>query len=543
MSDKLEFLMVQFNPIVGDISGNTDKILKIIGENNKSNNTRIFVFPELSLCGYTPEDLLFRKDFKSSIVCHIDLIRNSIKSNEYLILGAPSFSEDLKKIWNSAYIFNDKKIIHIYNKQILPNYGVFDEKRYFQSGTKNLVLNINNNKICILICEDSWGFESLFDPSLSNIDFLVSINASPYEKNKDNQRINYFKNLSLKYGFNLIYLNIVGGQDEIVFDGSSFLLDRYGNLLHTCMSFYEDVFSFIFEEKKFSSNASFFLKKEFYEFENIYEAIKLGTFDYISKSGFNGVIIGLSGGIDSALVLALASDIFDKDNIEVVLLPSIYTSDLSMQLAKEQCGLLNIKYSVISIKNIIDAITTNLEERFSGLQTDITEENIQSRARGLILMSLSNKTGKMLLTTGNKSELSVGYSTLYGDMCGSFAPLKDVYKTDIYSICKYRNSLSYIIPQGVIDRMPTAELASDQYDIDSLPQYDTLDAILKLFIEERKSIKEICLLGFEKNLVTNIIKIVIKNEFKRRQYAPGVKITKQSFGKERRFPIESQFKF
>ena len=254
-------------------------------------------------------------------------------------------------------------------------------------------------------------------------------------------------------------------------------------------------------------------------------------------------MLGLSGGIDSALTLAIASDIFVSDNIEAILLPSVFTSDLSIQLAKEQCKFLNIKYSLISIENINDTISNTLEKRFNGLPKDVTEENIQARARGLILMSISNKTGKMLLTTGNKSELAVGYSTLYGDMAGSFAPLKDVYKTDVYNLSRYRNSISRVIPDAVIDRMPTAELAPDQYDIDTLPQYEILDEILKSFIEDKKSLDEICLMGHEKNLVSNIINMVIRNEYKRRQYAPGVKVSSKSFGRDRRFPIVSRFKY
>ena len=279
------------------------------------------------------------------------------------------------------------------------------------------------------------------------------------------------------------------------------------------------------------------------EYEYLYEALKLGTYDYIRKSNFSGVLLGLSGGIDSALTLAIASDIFEKDNIEAVLLPSMYTSDLSVLLAEEQCNLLGIKFSSISIKEINETINSSLESRFSGLQKDVTEENIQARIRGLLLMAISNKSGKLLLTTGNKSELAVGYSTLYGDMSGSFAPLKDIYKTEVYGLAGYRNSISVVVPEAVIDRMPTAELSYDQYDIDTLPQYEILDIILKSFIEENKTLDEICLMGYEKNLVRNIINMVIKNEYKRRQYAPGVKVSSKSFGRDRRFPIVSRFKY
>ena len=543
MKEKVEVLIAQFNSVVGDLEGNTNRIINIIRQNRSLNSKRIIIFPELALCGYSPEDLLLRKDFCHAIENSINSIKENIENNEYLVLGAPNYSNNMEKIWNSAYVFNNKKILHIYNKQFLPNYGVFDEKRYFSKGDKNFVTDINGNKICILVCEDLWNFENLYEKELNNIDFLISINASPFEYSKDTRRVDVFKKIVKKYNFNLIYLNSVGGQDEIVFDGSSFLMDREGSVKHKCKTFFEENFLFSLCEKEFSSTNTYDLQNQSNDYENLYEAIKVGTYDYIKKSNLKGVLLGLSGGIDSALTLAIAADIFDKKDIEAVLLPSKYTSNLSLQLAKEQCELLGINYSTISIKEIDNVVNQSLKTRFNGYSKDITEENIQSRARGLLLMSISNKTGKILLTTGNKSELAVGYSTLYGDMSGSFAPLKDIYKTDVYNLARFRNKISKVIPDGVIDRMPTAELAPDQYDIDTLPQYDVLDIILKSFIEEKKSLNEICDLGFEKDLVSNVINMVIQNEYKRRQYAPGVKVSEKSFGRDRRFPIVSRFKY
>ena len=543
MKEKVEVLIAQFNSVVGDLEGNTNRIINIIKQNRALNSKKIIIFPELALCGYSPEDLLLRKDFSQAIENSINTIKDNIESNEYLVLGAPNYSKNMEKIWNSAYVFNNKEILHIYNKQFLPNYGVFDEKRYFSKGNQNFVTDINGNKICILVCEDLWNFENLYKKELNNIDFLISINASPFEYSKDIKRVDVFKKIIKKYNFNLIYLNSVGGQDEIVFDGSSFLMDREGSVKHKCKTFFEENFSFSFCEKEFSSTNTYDLQNQSNDYENLYEAIKVGTYDYIKKSNLKGVLLGLSGGIDSALTLAIAADIFDKKDIEAVLLPSKYTSNLSLQLAKEQCELLGINYSTISIKEIDDVVNQSLKTRFNGYSKDITEENIQSRARGLLLMSISNKTGKILLTTGNKSELAVGYSTLYGDMSGSFAPLKDIYKTDVYNLARFRNKISKVIPEGVIDRLPTAELAPDQYDIDTLPQYDVLDIILKSFIEEKKSLNEICDLGFEKELVSNVINMVIRNEYKRRQYAPGVKVSEKSFGRDRRFPIVSRFKY
>ena len=543
MEQNIKFIVAQFNAVVGDIDGNTNRIIDIIISNRELNCKKIFIFPELALCGYLPEDLLFRSDFTIAVQKAIDKITSSVESNEYLVLGAPNYSKDNTQMWNSAYIINNKSIKHIYNKQILPNYGVFDEKRYFSNGSENLVFDIEENRICIMVCEDLWNFSSLHDSKLDNIDFLVSINASPYENNKNFDRINFSKKISIKYKCNLVYINTVGGQDEIVFDGSSFLINRDGNLQYHCKKFSEDIYQFSIHKKEFSKDVIYTSDFIYNEYEYLYEALKLGTYDYIRKSNFNGVLLGLSGGIDSALTLAIASDIFEKDNIEAVLLPSMYTSDLSVLLAEEQCNLLGIKYSSISINDINDNVNSALESRFSGLQKDVTEENIQARVRGLLLMAISNKSGKLLLTTGNKSELAVGYSTLYGDMSGSFAPLKDIYKTEVYSLAAYRNSISLAIPEAVIDRMPTAELSYDQYDIDTLPQYDILDIILKSFIEEKKTLDEICLMGYEKNLVSNIINMVIRNEYKRRQYAPGVKVSPKSFGRDRRFPIVSRFKY
>ena len=543
MEQNIKFLIAQFNAVVGDIDGNTSRIIDIIVSNRELNCIKIFIFPELALCGYLPEDLLFRSDFTIAVKNAINKITSSIESNEYLVLGAPNYSKDYTKLWNSAYIINNRSIKHIYNKQTLPNYGVFDEKRYFSNGSENLILDIEGNRICVIVCEDLWDFSSLSVLKSDDIDFLVSIHASPYENKKNFNRINFSKKIAIKYSCNLIYVNTVGGQDEIVFDGSSFLINRNGDLKHHCKKFSEDIYQFSIYKKEFSIDVIKTSDKGRNEYEDLYEALKLGTYDYIRKSNFSGVLLGLSGGIDSALTLAIASDIFEKGNIEAVLLPSMYTSDLSILLAEEQCNLLGIKFSSISIKEINETVNSSLDSRFSGLQKDVTEENIQARIRGLLLMAISNKSGKLLLTTGNKSELAVGYSTLYGDMSGSFAPLKDIYKTEVYGLAGYRNSISLAIPEAVIDRMPTAELSYDQYDIDTLPQYEILDIILKLFIEEKKALDEICLMGYEKNLVRNIINMVIKNEYKRRQYAPGVKVSSKSFGRDRRFPIVSRFKY
>ncbi|MEC8421511.1 MAG: NAD+ synthase [Pseudomonadota bacterium] len=546
MKQKLKINLIQFNPIVGDIDGNANKILNYIKQSNSDNIISLYVFPEMSLCGYIPEDLLFRKDFKRSINKNVrKIVSNTLKGN-YIFLGTPRYEKINKKekVFNSCLIINNKGIVNYYDKRNLPNYGVFDEKRYFSKGNKKLTIEINGIKIALLICEDVWDkttiSESLSSPSP---EICITLNASPFEIGKKNIRSEILKKAAKKYKTNFIYLNIIGGQDEIVFDGSSLIYDKSSQKLMHMDSFKESILTLNYAKKfKVGKNISIIDNKK-KQISDIYEAIKLGTKDYILKNNFEGVIIGLSGGIDSALTLAIASDILSKDKILPVLMPSIYTSSLSNKLAMEQCAMLGITPYEIPIIDINKSVKYVISENFLPINNNIAAENIQSRIRGLLLMTLSNETGKVVLSTGNKSELAVGYSTLYGDMSGSFSPLKDLYKTDIYKLSIYRNSFKKAIPEKILKREPSAELNFNQKDTDSLPSYDKLDKILKSFIEKRMSVDDITNLGFERKLVKEIINKVIKNEFKRRQSAPGVKIYPESFGKDRRFPIVSKFKF
>lgn len=546
MQKEFETILVQFNPTVGDINGNAEKIISYINKYKSSKLKKLIIFPELSLCGYSPEDILLRDDFANEINKNLDKISSHVDSSTYVVLGAPHYSSNNKKIWNSAYVINENKIIGIYDKQTLPNYGVFDEKRYFNKGEKNYFFNINNIKVGLFICEDIWNIDSTKDLVKNDqIDLLVCINASPFEIRKDKHREVLLKKISTENKVDIVYLNTVGGQDEIVFDGSSVIMNKNGDILYKLKSFYEEDYKFIFNSKKNEEALFEYLPNESSEklYQDMYNALKLGTYDYIKKNNLDGILVGLSGGIDSALTLAIACDVFGPNKVEAILLPSKYTSDLSNELAIKLCENLKVKYSIVSIEDIDKIINISLENIFNGLSKDITEENIQARIRGLILMAISNKSGKVVLATGNKSEMAVGYSTLYGDMSGSFAPLKDVYKTDVYNLANYRNSISKIIPEDIIKREPTAELSPNQKDTDSLPKYEDLDSILKEFIEEKKSSQEIQKLGYDKLIVDKTISMVVESEYKRRQSVPGVKIYGQSFGKDRRYPIVSQFKF
>ncbi|MBH32460.1 MAG: NAD+ synthase [Gammaproteobacteria bacterium] len=546
MQKEFETILVQFNPTVGDVNGNAARIINYINKYKSGKLKKLIIFPELSLCGYSPEDILLRDDFANEISKNLNKISGHVDSSTYVILGAPHYSSNNKKIWNSAYVINKNKVIGIYDKQILPNYGVFDEKRYFNKGEKNYCFNINNIKVGLYICEDIWNIDSSGNLIENDqIDLLVCINASPFEIKKDKYREMLLKKISTDSKVDIIYLNTVGGQDEIVFDGSSIIMNKNGEILYKLKSFYEEDYKFTFNSEKNEKSLFEYSNKETSKklYKDMYNALKLGTYDYIKKNNLDGILVGLSGGIDSALTLVIACDVFGPNKVEAILLPSKYTSDLSNELAIKLCKNLKVKYSIVPIEDIDNIINLSLENIFDGLSKDITEENIQARIRGLILMAISNKSGKVVLATGNKSEMAVGYSTLYGDMSGSFAPLKDVYKTDVYNLANYRNSISKVIPEAIIEREPTAELSPNQKDTDSLPKYEDLDSILKEFIEKKKSSEEIQKLGYDKLLVDKTISMVVESEYKRRQSVPGVKIYGQSFGKDRRYPIVSQFKF
>ncbi len=529
-SSPIRIQIAQFNPIVGDIKFNAQKMLDLSIEANNA-GAHLIIFPELALTGYPPEDLLFRDGFINQVKDEITNFCNLAPSGISILFGAPNKTDDF--LFNSAYLIQHNRIINIYNKQELPNYGVFDEKRYFSSGVDSFVFECQNTKIGVLICEDQWVEGPISSLCQSNIDIVVSLNASPFQLNKQSQRINICKNYALKFDITFIYVNMVGGQDEVVFDGNSFIVNNQGDVSLQLPAFKELSVSHI--DTTFTpslvSNESL-----------IYSAIVLATKDYIQKNTFGGALIGLSGGIDSALTLAIAVDAIGADNVHAIMMPYQFTSDMSLTDSELQAKTQGVEFSSIDIHSMVDSFNLSLSDQFRNTSRDTTEENIQSRVRGTLLMALSNKSHKLVLATGNKSEMAVGYATLYGDMCGGFAPLKDISKTMVYQLAKYRNTLSDVIPERVITRPPSAELAPDQVDQDSLPSYDILDDILMRFVEQKQSVNEIIENGHNSEDVNKITSLILRNEYKRRQSAPGPKISSNAFGKERRYPMTSKFK-
>lgn len=538
MKDSLKIALAQLNFLVGDIEGNLKKIIDSAIHARDMLHADLVVFSELSVTGYPLEDLLFRPVILQLVNQAIEEITSKVHGI-YILIGAPTQEDD--KLFNSALVIYNSKILATYHKHQLPNYEVFDEKRYFHNGNNACVVEINKVKVGITICEDIW----FPDPGLKSVEaeaeLVVNINASPYLIDKRSERINVLKTRIKEHGLPIIYLNQVGGQDELVFDGESLCFNKQGEKCLQAPAFEEGVFIIDYSINNSDLIASECMHTSASRHASIYQAILLGIKDYVLKNRFDGVILGLSGGVDSALTLALAVDALGADRVHAIIMPFQYTSEMSIEDANQMANLLDVTLDEIPIGDVFSAIIKSLEPVFSGLHQDVTEENIQSRIRGVILMSISNKTGKMLLTTGNKSEMSVGYATLYGDMAGGFAPLKDVSKTLVYELSKYRNDLGQVIPERIITRAPSAELAPDQVDEDSLPPYEILDPILEKFVEQDLTTDQIVADGFDKEVVERVTKMVLRNEYKRRQAPPGVKITRRAFGKDRRYPITSGF--
>ena len=526
----IKIQIAQINPIVGDIQSNAKKIIDLSIEAFDL-GAHLVVFPELALTGYPPEDLLLRDGFMDQVKNEVDNLCKAIPSNISVLFGAPSQSD--KNLYNSAYLIRDNQIQNIYNKQELPNYGVFDEKRYFTPGSDSFVFECQNTRIGVLICEDQWIDRPIRELCQSNVELVISLNASPFQLNKQSERINICQNYALEFGISFVYINLVGGQDEVVFDGNSFVMNDQGQITLEMPAF---------EEISMAHNDSSLVPKEYSDEATIYSAIVLATRDYIKKNSFSGALIGLSGGIDSALTLAIAVDAIGPENVHAVMMPYQYTSEISLADSKQQALTQGVKFSNVDIHSMVDSFNRSLSDLFENNVVDTTEENIQSRVRGTLLMALSNKHHKIVLATGNKSEMAVGYATLYGDMCGGFAPLKDISKTMVYRLSKYRNSISEVIPTRVITRPPSAELAPNQVDQDSLPPYDVLDDILFKFVEKKLSVEKIIADGHNSTDVNKITSLILKNEYKRRQSAPGPKVSSNAFGRERRYPMTSKFK-
>jgi len=533
----LRVVMAQQDFLVGDIYDNAGRIVQACLQARDELAADVIVFPELTLTGYPPEDLLFRPHFLEHVEAAVDYLREKV-TGITAIIGYPLRQQN--ELFNVAGIFQDGEIT-VYRKQHLPNYGVFDEKRYFKPGKLPCVVNVRDVPIGITVCEDIWESGPVRQTTAAGARLLINLNASPFHTGKREDRELLLSCLARKAGIPMMYVNLVGGQDELVFDGSSFVVDQQGELAQRAPSCETGLFVVDFEVgEEITPRAGECVPHED-DVAAIYRVLVLGVRDYIEKNHFSGAVLGLSGGVDSALTLAIAVDAIGADRVEAVMMPSRYTADMSLEDAHAEADALGVEYHEIPIEAPFSSFQTVLEETFTGLLPDTTEENIQARCRGIILMAISNKKRKILLTTGNKSEMSVGYATLYGDMAGGFAPIKDVPKLLVYRLCEYRNSLGRVIPQRVLERPPSAELAPDQKDADSLPAYEILDPILERYIEQDQGVEEIVAAGFDHATVVRVAGMVDRNEYKRRQAPPGVRITQRAFGRDRRYPLTSGY--
>jgi len=531
----MKVALAQINPTVADISGNARKILEYIAKAQKL-KVDVVVFPELAICGYPPEDLVLKKHFVAANIKAIDALAKKIHGM-VAIIGFVD-SDAAGKIYNAAAIIAEGKLQDVYYKQELPNYGVFDEKRYFSVGNNPGVLTIKGIKIGINICEDIWIDGAIYQAQAkAGVKLLINISSSPYQVGKIQLREQLLKKRAKETKIPVVYVNAVGGQDELVFDGGSMGMDANGNLLARAKQFEEQL---LMVDLKSADEINPLLD----ETEEIYKALVLGTRDYVLKNGFKKIALGLSGGIDSALVACIAVDALGPENVTAISMPSQFNSKATRSDAKVLAKNLGIDFKEIPIKKIFDHYLKTLSKVFRGLAPNNTEENIQARIRGNILMALSNKFGWLILTTGNKSEMAVGYCTLYGDMSGGFAVIKDIFKTKVYELCRFRNSFSgnKLIPKSILLRAPSAELRPNQTDEQSLGSYDDLDKILIAYIEEHASSAEIIAQGLDPKTVARTLRLVDLNEYKRRQAPPGVKISSRAFGKDWRLPITNKYK-
>lgn len=539
VTGSLTVALAQLNMLVGDIEGNAQKIITTTREQADA-GADLVVFPELALTGYPPEDLLLRPDLMVRVNTQLDLIAQ-VSHKTAVLVGHPWPKDG--KLYNALSVYAEGRLLTRYYKQKLPNYGVFDELRYFSAGDKNALLELNGVRLGLLICEDLW-FDAPVDAlHAAGAEVIVSINASPYDQEKPQVRQRLLEGHCRRTGLPLLYLNQIGGQDELVFDGCSKVFNAQGEMTHRLAAFAEQVEQVQLHKQQDALTITPMAQPAAAQglLAQTYQALVLAVRDYVTKNGFQGAVLGLSGGIDSALTLAIAVDALGADKVQAVMMPFRYTADISVADAKEEADLLGIEFDIVSIEPMFDAFMQQLAPMFAGTERDTSEENLQARCRGVMLMALSNKRRRLVLTTGNKSEMAVGYATLYGDMAGGFDVLKDVPKTLVFQLSEYRNTLSYVIPQRVIDRPPSAELAPDQVDQDSLPPYDILDAILHAYVEQDKSVADLVAMGFEEEVVRKVIRLVDINEYKRRQAAVGPRITARNFGKDRRYPITSGF--
>lgn len=540
MADNVTVVMAQINPIVGDISGNVEKIIEAAEQAKKLHKADIVVFPEMTITGYPPEDLLLRNGLYKQVNQALTQLCQQV-TDMVLVVGYPMMDE-LGERFNMAAWIEGGAIQASYMKQNLPNYSVFDEQRYFSAGNQPCVVEFRGIKFGVLVCEDIWKISPATQSVAAGADVILNLNASPFSLEKHQDRLNVVARRIDEIKKPILYVNQVGGQDELVFDGGSFAMNADGEVMVQSPEFEESLSCVEILNQAGSVAVVPGEQAPLFEDEaRVYKALIKGVQDYVGKNGFPGVLLGLSGGIDSALTLAVAVDALGAENVEAVMMPYLYTAQISLEDAAKQAKTLGVKYSVKPIEPMYQAFESALAEDFAGLPADVTEENLQARIRGTLLMALSNKTGKMVLATSNKSEVAVGYSTLYGDMVGGFSPLKDVPKTLVYRLSKYRNSISECIPERVITRPPSAELRPDQKDQDSLPDYDELDAIIKAYVKMDNTPEEIADMGFDLVEVKRVLRMIDRSEYKRRQASPGIKITHRAFGRDRRYPITSGY--
>jgi NAD+ synthetase len=560
MTSTVKVAIAQIDCVLGDLAGNAGKVLDCAAR-AKAAGADVLLTPELSLCGYPPEDLLLRDGFFRDCAAALDKLAAAVRGIS-VIVGHPLLAEG--KRYNAASVLQEGRIASTYRKRNLPNYTVFDEERYFEQGGEPVVFEVNGVRLGLNICEDLWGEQGPAEAGVSGeqrgaaagqtrkvwradaprlaraagAEVLLVLNASPYHTRQHASRLAVARNRAAETGLAIIYANLVGGQDELVFDGASFALDARGEPTHQ-LPFFEEALDYV-DIVDGVPQPGVCAPALSYE-ASVYRALCLGVRDYLGKNNFPGAILGLSGGIDSALTLAIACDALGADRVRAVMMPSQYTADISWIDSRDMVKRLGVRYEEIAIKPMFDAFLATLENEFKGLPADATEENLQARIRGTLLMALSNKFGSIVLTTGNKSEMAVGYSTLYGDMAGGFAAIKDVAKTLVYRLAEYRNTLGEVIPRRIIERPPSAELRPGQTDQDSLPPYEVLDAIMSGYMEQNLSPAEIVAGGQREEDVARVVGLIKRNEYKRRQAPVGIRITQRGFGKDWRYPITSRY--
>ncbi len=538
MSESLRIAIAQQNFLVGDIANNVSKIISIAEQARDELRADLVLFPELTLTGYPPEDLLLRPGLQHRVLDGLDRLMQV--TGIAMLVGYPEVTNDGQ--FNSAGLIQDGEIQAVYRKQYLPNYSVFDEVRYFHEGTEATVFELKGVSCGISICEDMWHPGVMAQTAAAGAQLMLNLNASPFHIDRWQEREAAMRERLEEAAMPIVYCNLVGGQDELVFDGQSFVMAADGTVAQRAESCVEGLYLAEFETGEKIKPIPAKIVEPLSLEASVYQVLVEGTRDYIEKNGFQGVVIGLSGGIDSALTLAIAVDAIGPERVEGVRMPSRYTADMSNEDAELEAKALGVECQTIAIEPAFNTFLDLLKGEFEGKPLDTTEENIQARCRGILLMAISNKKHKMVLTTGNKSEMSVGYCTLYGDMAGGYAPIKDVPKLLVYRLAEYRNSISPVIPQRVIDRPPSAELAPDQKDSDSLPPYEVLDAVLEMYVDDDMCIEDIVAEGYDEAVVTRIAHLVIRNEYKRRQAPPGVRISRKAFGRDRRYPITSGYK-